>query len=337
MLQNKKYKYKLMDLNSLYRALDRLTRIKAADEKFNKVYNSIITDFLIEPKFSLKQLDALEFSEKKEFVQIIWNESVKQLCSKYDISCAKKPFLNDLLADEENKLFNLNDKNEFFDGSLDIDSLIKLPCPLSPVPVNVQWLLNITENSSLVDERQEKSLKFPIEKFVLAEGITEEILLPVFAKLRNCDFMKKGIHLISAGGKNQVARWYVKNRNLVKVPVFILLDNDAQEIMHTLETILLPKDKIYVIKNGEFEDIIPRKLIKKTINDTFKNDFNITISDLQAEDSMCKTLKQIFHDHKAGDFKKADFAKQVSEEIQKLPCLSEEISEIIAEIEKLGN
>ena len=205
-----------MDLNSLYRALDRLTRVKNPDEKFNKVYNSIILDFLIEPKFNLKQLESVDFEQKKGFVETIWNESVKKLCSEQNIQCAKKPFLNGLLAEEESKLFNLTEEKTFFDGSLDIDSLVRLPCPLVPVPVNVQWLLNVKENEPLVKTRQEKALKFPIEKFVLAEGITEEILLPVFAKLQGCDFMKNGIHLISAGGKNQVARWYVKNRRKIK-------------------------------------------------------------------------------------------------------------------------
>ena len=92
MLQNENYKFKLMDLNSLYRALDRLTRVKNPDEKFNKVYNSIILDFLIEPKFNLKQLESVDFEQKKGFVETIWNESVRKLCSEHNVQCAKNIF-----------------------------------------------------------------------------------------------------------------------------------------------------------------------------------------------------------------------------------------------------
>ena len=70
-------------------------------------------------------------------------------------------------------------------------------------------------------------------------------------------------------------------------------------------------DKIYLIKNGEFEDIIPEKLIKKTINDVYKNEFNVAIADIRADMPMCKILREIMRTHGVGDFKKAEFANDV--------------------------
>ncbi len=78
MLHTPALKYKYMDIIQLYRALDRLTRIKNPYEKFTRVFNSIISDFLLEPKYNSKQLEELSFDVKKEFVVKIWNESVQK-------------------------------------------------------------------------------------------------------------------------------------------------------------------------------------------------------------------------------------------------------------------
>lgn len=50
-------------------------------------------------------------------------------------------------------------------------------------------------------ERFKNSLRFPVEKVVIAEGATEETLLPEFAKRCGYDFDKEGIYVLSAGGK----------------------------------------------------------------------------------------------------------------------------------------
>lgn len=332
MLQKEIFKFKLINLPNLYRDLDRLTRVKNPEEKFNKVFDSIIVEYLIEPKYTLKQLELFEFSKKNAIVKTIWNKSVEEICRQNNVPICNTGFVNKVLEMENHQMFATS---TYFDEDFDFDSLIKIPCPLDPVPLNVLRLLNLQQEVSSTKLREEKSLKFPIEKIVLAEGITEEILLPVFARSLGYDFDKNGIHLISAGGKNKVARWYVQNKDIFKLPIFILLDQDAVETKQTLDAILLPKDKIYIIKRGEFEDIIPQKLIKKTINDAFKNDFSISIAELRTNDSMCKVLKQIFHDHNIGDFKKAEFAKLVANEVEKLVCTSEEINMIISNLKEL--
>ncbi|MFQ8626141.1 MAG: ATP-dependent endonuclease [Candidatus Gastranaerophilaceae bacterium] len=101
---------------------------------------------------------------------------------------------------------------------------------------------------------------------MLCEGITEETLLPVFAKICGCNFKEQGVYIISAGGKNQVVKYFYNFANSLKIPVFILLDNDAEENLREIEPKLRSFDKIHLLKSGEFEDLLPNSLITKTLN-----------------------------------------------------------------------
>ena len=76
--------------------------------------------------------------------------------------------------------------------------------------------------------RQLHDLKFPIEKVILVEGLTEETLLPAFARFLGYDFYKNGVQVIPAGGKNQVVKMYYKLSQELKIPIFLLLDKDAE-------------------------------------------------------------------------------------------------------------
>lgn len=93
---------------------------------------------------------------------------------------------------------------------------------------------------SLEDKEQSRGLLFPVKKVILCEGITEEILLPEFARLCNYDFKENGIYVISAGGKNQVVKYFYKFAQNLKLPVFILLDNDAKENLEEIIPKLRP-------------------------------------------------------------------------------------------------
>jgi predicted ATP-dependent endonuclease of OLD family len=179
------------------------------------------------------------------------------------------------------------------------------------------------------------ALKYPIEKIVLCEGITEEILLGEFAKKINYDFDKNGIFLIGAGGKNQVARKYYKMVEEIKLPIFILLDYDAINTKDLILPKLRKKDSVYLIKEGEFEDIIPRKLILNTINNSFKNSAQIQEKDFDKSIPTVKNLKEIYRINGLGDFSKADFAKNVKTNLFDKKQVSEELEAIIKEIKNL--
>ena len=129
-----------------------------------------------------------------------------------------------------------------------------------------------------------------------------------------------------------MARKYYKMADEIKLPVFILLDFDADETKELIEPKLKEKDKIYLIKAGEFEDILPLDLIIKSINSNFSNNLHCDISDFNSELKMTKNLHILFKNKGFGEYKKADFAKMVKSYMEDSSFGASEISSEIVEI-----
>ena len=335
MLQFLNFKYKLMTSDELFRALERLTRPIHPDIKFGRAIETVFVNNVLSPKYNLKKIQDIDIELKTTLFEKIWNDSVEYLCKKNNLNFVADYTLNCILFEEDKRTFFVEDNHPYFRMNINISSLLQLPCPLKNSPLNLSRLEIYSSTMDSKKLRQEKSLHFPIEKFLIVEGITEEILLPSFADILGYNFDKNGVHLISAGGKNQIARWYIQNKDIIRLPIFILLDADAIEVQQLLLPQLKQKDKIYLIKSGEFEDIIPEKAIKKTINETFKNEFNIVMADIRSNEPMCKVLQELMRTHGVGDFKKADFAKRVNEILQRNKWVSEEIENIIYKIKEI--
>lgn len=287
----------------------------------------MILSNVIEPKFKRKDLDEMEYSTLKDLAETVFNLSINSLSS----VVVGTHIINEKLFNYENKVFNLNEEiNKLLDNKINYDLAITL-IQEENSPKNLIWLKSLINNESI---REEKSIRFPIEKVVITEGITEEILLPVFAEHLGLNFDKNGIQVISAGGKNQVVKLVYTLANQLKLPMFILLDNDAKENYEQILPKLREFDKIYLLSHGEFEDILPKELIIKTLNDYFKN-LNI-IEDNEFEDErMVKNLEEIFKKKGFHEFKKAEFAQLVKNHISSDEDLSDEIKLIIEELRKL--
>ena len=60
---------------------------------------------------------------------------------------------------------------------------------------NLEWLKAISNKIDIISNRREQQTLFPIEKVVIAEGITEEILLPTFANICGYNFDSNGINI----------------------------------------------------------------------------------------------------------------------------------------------
>lgn len=287
----------------------------------------MILSNVIEPKFKRKDLDEMEYSTLKDLAESVFNLSISSLSS----VVVGTHIINEKLFNYENKVFNLNEEiNKLLDNKINYDLAITL-IQEENSPKNLIWLKSLINNESI---REEKSIRFPIEKVVITEGITEEILLPVFAEHLGLNFDKNGIQVISAGGKNQVVKLVYTLANQLKLPMFILLDNDAKENYEQILPKLREFDKIYLLSHGEFEDILPKELIIKTLNDYFKN-LNI-IEDNEFEDErMVKNLEEIFKKKGFHEFKKAEFAQLVKNHISSDEDLSDEIKLIIEELRKL--
>lgn len=304
-------KFKLLTKKEMVLHLDRLTRFKHPKIKYKRVFNEIILKNLIEPKFNLKTVETINTDDYIKIVETIWNASSEN--QKPDLE------LNELLIKNAQKTFYLDEESEKL-----LNAKINIQNPLKnfnekKIPKNIQQLL--------IEKTDYKN-----PKIVLEEGITEDTLLPKFANIARYDFDKFGVEHIPAGGKNQVSKMYLELVEITKLPIFILLDLDATETANVLRKRLRKTDRIYVIQKGEFEDILPKNLILKTLNTFYRNTNPVDATDLSIGDSATKSLEELFKKKGFGEFKKAVFAKQVKEVVSTEDDLSDEIRNIIAEI-----
>lgn len=319
-------KIKQLSKSQVLISLDRLTRFKPTEEKYLRVFKDIITSNLINPKFKKHELDEMNYEKIAEIVERIFEFTLNSRAN--DISINKK------LLEYERNIFKF-DKNveRLVNNKIDYKSAIEFTKNEEGICKNLLWLKALVNDKNPISIRQNKSLGFPVEKIVLVEGITEEILLSEFAKLCGINFDKEGIHLISAGGKNQVVRLFYQYAEILKLPIFVLLDKDAQNNYEEIKPKLRNCDKVHVLNCGEFEDLLPLNLIKRTINNKYKNYFQIGINDLRKDLPMTRTLEPLLKEH-GFEFKKAEFAALIKDNLIKTD-ISEELNEISKEIKTL--
>lgn len=322
-------KYKKLTDEQILISLDRLTRFKSTKAKYLRVFGDILISCLIEPKLKKTDIENADFRELSKIVSEIFNSSVKSTVPDLKI--------NEYIKQYENSVFiNNNETQNLLDNTIDYKAALKYINDSQKV--NLKWLKCVVNQSYTQDFnemyklREKEALKYPLEKIILVEGITEEILLPAFSKLLGKDFYQKGIQIIAAGGKNQVVKLFYELSDEVKLPIFVLLDKDAEENISQIRPKLRTKDKIHLVSCGEFEDLLPHKLIIKTINSHFINFLNISEGDLCGDSGMAKILSELFRTKGLHEFKKADFAKLVRENITDKNDISEEIETIIDEI-----
>ncbi|MCR5266016.1 MAG: ATP-dependent endonuclease [Cyanobacteria bacterium RUI128] len=316
-------KFKKLTPQQIVISIDRLTRFKPTEEKYLRVFSDIITSNLIEPKIKKSALQDMNYEEIRDIAVKIFNNSVGSYPENTDI--------NKKLEKYENSVFiNSNETQLLLKNNLNYEGALSLA--KDDLPLNLKWLKRIITSDDLTGIRKKEQLLYPIEQVVIAEGITEEILLPVFAQHCNYNFYENGVKVIAAGGKNQVVKLYYKLCEELRIPIFVLLDKDAESNEFSINTKLRKTDKVYLLDSGEFEDLLPKELIIKTINNEFKNFVSIKKSDLDLEMPMVKTLEELFKDKCLHEFKKAEFAQRVKTQIKSDKDISDELKEIIKTI-----
>lgn len=312
-------KIKPLSKEQLIISVDRLTRFKDPETKYLRVFKEIISTNLLEPKLKKKELDLLSYESLKNIAENIINSSLPQN--------KKENFLiNQRLLDYENSVYKINENTQtLLKNKINYKEIIKiLP---DDIPNNLKWL-----KSLLADNVNDNFFGYPVQQLLLCEGITEEILLPEFAKICNYDFEQNGIHIISAGGKNQVVKYFYNFADTIKIPVFILLDKDAEENLKEILPRLREFDKIHLVKSGEFEDLLPDTLIIKTLKYATKNISLGSEYNIAQYNSKVEFLEEFFKHRGLHEFKKSEFALMVKENISDISDLSEEIIEIFKEI-----
>lgn len=185
--------------------------------------------------------------------------------------------------------------------------------------------------------RRQTSILKPLELLILAEGATEEILLPEFSKLAGIDFNKNGIKIISSGGKNQILKLYTKFSKETALPIMLIFDSDGKEEAKIIQKHIRARDHIYIIKNGEFEDILPDSLICKAVNLNYRLTGKINLCEIEGTEKKSHVLRHLWKDKGFGEFKKAEFARIIANYINKKTSISEELNNIFSIIIKLVN
>lgn len=328
-------RYKLLSLEELIINLDRLSRFKLPFDSYYKVFCSILLKCLIYPKYSKNELEKLSLTQISDYTELIWNTSVKKL------------FPDAKENEESGKILKLLSEIPFYTNDNNTQILINTKLLISPIlknidentaPQNLNLLIkannefnksNKVTKEKLISFSNKNNLKYPIQKLIIVEGITEEILLPVFADKLKHNFNKEGIYVLGAGGKTKSPVLYLKLKSNLKIPVVILFDKDAKEVSNLLEKNLLKKDKIVIINKGEFEDILSLNLIKRTLNNEYDTIEPVLIKDLHLFDRMCLNIENYYRTRNLGEFKKAKLSKLIAKNIRYKTDVTDEINDII--------
>ena len=324
----KDIRFKPLSVERLTISFDRLTRFKDYEQKYTRVFSDILTESLIYPKYKKTDLENMDYEDLKELAVFIINSS-------FDNGIEPDFTINNKIKEYELRIFDCG-KNavELLNNDINYKALISL-LPDNDIPNNLKWLKLIANKEYSPSKSHSMGLKYPIEKLIICEGITEEILLPEFAKLLDYDFDKNGIKMISAGGKNQVVKLFYKISDIIKIPVFILLDSDAGKNRDEILPKLKKKDKIYILNNGEFEDILPVSLIEKSLKYSIENISESPVEHFDKTEGAVHYLEEFYKTRGAHEFKKAEFAHIVKENISGIKDVSEEFKEIIDKIKNL--
>ena len=325
------FKFKNLTLDELTISLDRLSRFKLPEISYKRVIYSVITKNLISPKYSKFELENLPAEIIVGIFERIWNESVYKIFQK-----KYKPSSLFSLKFLINSMFkNFDDATKAFINSKIVIEPILLNIDYNSAPCNLKYLIK-TFNAKNADEIirivRQNSLKFPIRKLLIVEGITEENLLPVFADKLNMNFDKLGIFILGAGGKSKSPALYMELKDKLKIPVVLLFDKDATEIAEKLKKVVSKKDKVIVIEQGEFEDILSLNLIKRCLNNEYEPITKLTISELKESKKMCDNIQEFYKRRHLGEFKKAKLSKLISENIKYDSDISIEIKTLINQV-----
>ena len=319
-------KYKKLTKEQIIISLDRLTRFKNPKDKYMRVFSDIILSNLIEPKLKKADLDKLEVELIKDYAVEILNSSISEYFLK-----TPNFSINSKLKEYEESIFECDlETTEFLNNKINYSSVFDLIKDSNII--NLRWLMSLSSSENLKQSREKLALRFPAEKVLLVEGLTEETLLPEFSKFLGYDFDKKGIQIIPAGGKNQVVKLYYQLSQELKIPIFLLLDKDAEDNLRQIKPRLRKIDRIHLVSCGEFEDLLPDSLIIKTVNNHLNNFASITTMDFDHSLSNVKNLENIFKQKGLHEFKKAEFAKLTEKNINSDSDISEEIKTIIHEL-----
>lgn len=337
-MQNKLKDFKLLTLDEIIISLDRLTRFKHPDLSYPRVFRDIIHKTSLSAHISDKNIDEIPPDEINKYISKVWKDSVKKYSQNSELDdlsdriIKKIPCFCFKVSSEYTKELM---KTKLFCAEILLKTDDKkLPKNLRIVKYTLLEIVKGSQYSDdlIIETSKKFKLLFPIRKLVIVEGITEDILLPAFADFLDISLSERGVYIFSAGGKTKIPSLYAEFKNELKIPVTVVFDNDAKNLSDDLEQVLRKEDNITVNSKGEFEDLLSLNLIKRTLNSTYYNSEKSTLEELRSQKSMCKSLEEYYRIRNLGEFKKAQFAKLLAENIKYTSDVSDDIKKLIEEI-----
>lgn len=118
---------------------------------------------------------------------------------------------------------------------------------------------------------------FFADGIVFVEGVTERVVLPIFAQKMGLDFEKSKISVIpthgKSSGKYHLRVWTEAARN-VDIPFFMILDQGAEKEVRKLDlNVLRPQENLFLLKKGSVEDYYDEEKLIDAIQSEFSIEF----------------------------------------------------------------
>ncbi len=157
-----------------------------------------------------------------------------------------------------------------------------------------------------------------IKVIVLVEGLTEQILLPYFARVCGMDLAAMEAMIIPAGGAKKLLRKYLYWKERTKLPIFCLFDRDAQVWAAKVSSQLRAGDYLHILADGEIEDLVQLEFFVNQLNGYLTadclNDSSklVAVSDFASAQRRTLILDQIWRQRQLGKFEKVKFARFIT-------------------------
>ncbi len=152
------------------------------------------------------------------------------------------------------------------------------------------------------------------QMLLIVEGPTEALLIPYLTRSLGVDLDYSAVLVAPVGGAKQAARRYLDLRDLVAIPIVVVLDNDAAEESQLVMDMLRPGDRLHVLSSGEIEDVFDKAVVIELLNrylQPIKDTSPITLLDLDGQERRTVILNRLWRERGLGDFDKVGFARSI--------------------------
>ncbi len=277
---------------------------------------------------------------KPEWQSELIDENVEKL--NLDLTIAEKLWLTNAVLGQPNWT-KLQDNDQWHDDPrvrLLISFMDKLK-ESAEIGSSTAYLNALKTWQQLLDnQRNDIPGSFLPKIIVLAEGQTEALILPTFAKLLGVNFNLLSVHLESCGGAKQVVKQYLNLKELTVLPILCILDADVSESAEIIQDSLRAQDRMVTMRAGEIEDSFSLPTFHRLLNIYLKETGCLepiaATELLTTEGKRIGNLDRLFRIRGLGNFDKIGFAETAVRNLHKSD-VPEDGKRIIGAIQEVSN